>query len=78
MGSDRVILFHVVASGACWVAVGDRPKHWAVADDVIVLPYGDQHRMGGMGKAKIVPITTFLDKPPWTRMPSSDTARTAA
>jgi AraC-like DNA-binding protein len=45
--SDRVILFHVVASGACWVAVDDGDKHWARRGDVIVLPYGDQHRMGG-------------------------------
>jgi AraC-like DNA-binding protein len=68
-GTDRVILFHVVASGSCWVAVGDGPKHWAVAGDVIVLPYGDQHRMGGVSDAEPVSITTFLDSPPWTRMP---------
>ena len=68
-GSDRVILFHVVASGRCWVAVGDGPRHWASAGDVIVLPYGDQHRMGGVSEAEPVSITTFLDNPPWTQMP---------
>jgi len=68
-GSDRVILFHVVASGRCWVAVGDGPRHWASAGDVIVLPYGDQHRMGGVSEAEPVSITTFLDNPPWTTMP---------
>src|SRR6059058_2884707 len=40
-GTDRVVLFHVVASGRCWVRVGDGPRHWASAGDVIVLPYGD-------------------------------------
>src|SRR4051794_17327141 len=35
--SDRVILFHVVASGACWVSIGDGDKHWARQGDVIVL-----------------------------------------
>src|SRR5436190_22083063 len=35
--SDRVILFHVVASGACWVSIDDGEKHWATAGDVIVL-----------------------------------------
>ncbi len=68
-GSDRVILFHVVASGRCWVAVADGPRHWARAGDVIVLPYGDQHRMGGVGDADCVPIESFLVPPPWTRMP---------
>ena len=68
-GTDRVILFHVVASGQCWVTVDDGPRHWASAGDVIVLSYGDQHRMGGVSEAEPVSITTFLDKPPWTRMP---------
>jgi AraC-like DNA-binding protein len=68
-GTDRVILFHVVSSGSCWVSVGDGPKHWADAGDVIVLPYGDQHRMGGAGEAVSVPIDTFLQPPPWTTMP---------
>src|SRR4051794_29023425 len=30
-GTDRVILFHVVASGRCWVTVEDGPRHWASA-----------------------------------------------
>jgi AraC-like DNA-binding protein len=68
-GTDRVILFHVVASGCCWVSVADGPRLWAGAGDVIVLPYGEQHRMGGVGAAETVSIETFLDVPPWPRMP---------
>ena len=67
--SDRVILFHVVANGACWVAVDDGDKHWARRGDVIVIPYGDQHRMGGMHDAGVVSISTFMRMPPWRRMP---------
>ena len=67
--SDRVILFHVVAGGACWVAVDDGDKHWARRGDVIVLPYGDQHRMGGVQDAGLVSISTFLQMPPWRQMP---------
>ena len=44
-GSQRVILFHLVAGGCCWVALADGERHWAEAGDVIVLPYGDQHSM---------------------------------
>ena len=49
-GTDRVILFHVVASGTCWVAGGDGEKHWASAGDVIVpavrrpAPHGRRRR----------------------------------
>jgi AraC-like DNA-binding protein len=68
-GTDRVILFHVVSSGTCWVQVEGQEKHWASAGDVIVLPYGDQHRMGGVGESELVPLTAFLQPPPWQRMP---------
>jgi AraC-like DNA-binding protein len=67
--AERVILFHVVASGACWVAVAGGERHWADAGDVIVLPYGDQHAMGGVGDADIVPMGTILALPPWQTMP---------
>ncbi len=68
-GTDRVVLFHVVATGTCWISVDDGPRHWASGGDVIVLPYGDQHRMGGRQDAEAVPISTFLPAPPWIQMP---------
>ena len=68
-GTERVVLFHVVSSGTCWVQVEGQEKHWASAGDVIVLPYGDQHSMGGVDDSDVVPITTFLQPPPWHRMP---------
>ncbi|WP_216361936.1 AraC family transcriptional regulator [Pseudonocardia sp. N23] len=68
-GETRVVLFHVVASGRCWVAVGDGERHWAADGDVIVLPYGDQHRMGGVDDAEVVPLLSFLVPPPWAQMP---------
>jgi AraC-like DNA-binding protein len=68
-GTDRVVLFHLVSTGTCWVQVEGQERHWATAGDVIVLPYGDQHTMGGVGESAVVPLTTFLAPPPWTRMP---------
>jgi AraC-like DNA-binding protein len=59
----------VVADGRCWTALEDGQKHWAYAGDVIVLPYGDLHTMGGARPAEIVSMATLLDPPPWTRMP---------
>ncbi len=42
---------------------------WAHGGDVIVLPYNDQHRMGGHEAAELVPISELVDPPPWTSMP---------
>jgi AraC-like DNA-binding protein len=49
--------------------VGDGEKHWADAGDVIVLPYGDQHQMGGIEDARPVPLLSILQPPPWREMP---------
>lgn len=68
-GSERVVLFHLVATGTCWVQVGDGQRHWAAAGDVVVLPYGDLHRMGGVGDSEAIPLMTLMEAPPWSRMP---------
>ena len=67
--ASRVILFHVVASGRCWVRAGDGELLWAEEGDVIVLPYGDNHQMGGTDDAVLVSATTLVQRPPWTSMP---------
>jgi AraC-like DNA-binding protein len=68
-GSRRVTLFHLVSGGSCWVSLGDGERHWARSGDVIVLPYGDQHSMGGTLPAERVSIATFMKAPPWERFP---------
>ncbi|KJL48608.1 HTH-type transcriptional activator RhaR [Microbacterium hydrocarbonoxydans] len=67
-GERQLVLFHVVASGRCWIEAGGE-RHWARAGDVIVLPYNDQHRMGGSDDATPVPIAQILEPPPWERLP---------
>ena len=67
--AERVILFHVLASGRCWVSLADGQRHWAGPGDVIVLPYGDEHLMGGAEQAAPVPITSIVAPPPWEELP---------
>jgi AraC-like DNA-binding protein len=67
--AKRVLLFHVVATGRCWIETPGGERHWAGAGDVIVLPYNDRHTMGGRQDARLVPIAELIDAPPWTRMP---------
>jgi AraC-like DNA-binding protein len=67
-GAQRMILFHIVAHGSCWVATDDE-QHWASEGDVIVLPYGDRHTIGGATPVDAVPITSLLDPLPWADLP---------
>jgi len=67
--APQVVLFHVVANGRCWVEVEGGERHWANTGDVVVLPYNDQHRMGGTQPAECVSIAGLIDPPPWTVMP---------
>lgn len=68
-GAERIALFHVVASGRCWLALADGERHWAEAGDVFVLPYGDQHQMGGVDPAEPVSMLSIVDPRPWKKMP---------
>jgi AraC-like DNA-binding protein len=68
-GAQRMALFHVVATGRAWIETHESDRHWASAGDVIVLPYGDSHRMGGTEPARCVAVSTLIDPPPWERMP---------
>ena len=68
-GRERLLYFHIIASGRCWVAIGDGERHWADAGDVVVLPYGHQHRMGGTADAECVSVLELMSPPPWTELP---------
>jgi AraC-like DNA-binding protein len=67
--AERVILFHVIASGRAWIETRPGERLWANAGDVIVLPYGDAHRMGGELDAELMPIANIIAPPPWREMP---------
>jgi AraC-like DNA-binding protein len=68
-GAERLIMFHIVAKGSCWVLGPDGERHRANEGDVIVLPYGDAYEMGGTTDAVSVPIFSLLAPPPWTTLP---------
>ena len=68
-GAERLILFHVVASGRCWVSRPDGERCWASAGEVIVLPYGDAFLMGGVEPVDPVSILNIVAPPPWNEMP---------
>ncbi len=69
LDTDRVVLFHVIASGRCWVEPAAGERLWADAGDVIVLPHGDAHRMGGVQDATCVSVSTLIEPQPWEDIP---------
>ena len=68
-GAVRLIVFHIVAQGSCWVAGDDGERHWAGPGDVIVIPYGDRHDIGGETPADRVSVLSLMDTPPWSELP---------
>src|SRR5690606_33312776 len=44
-GAERVVIFHLITEGECFVELGDDPPLLLTAGDVVVFPQGDAHRM---------------------------------
>ena len=44
--AERVVIFHMVTEGECWVELGDMAPVHLAAGDAVVFPQGDAHRMG--------------------------------
>jgi AraC-like DNA-binding protein len=68
-GRERLLFFHIIANGRCWLTIDDGERHWAEAGDVVVIPYGHQHKMGGTAEAACVSVVELMAMPPWTEMP---------
>jgi AraC-like DNA-binding protein len=67
--AQRLILFHIVAEGSCWIGVPGGEQLVAGEGEVIVLPYGEQHVMGSTEQVPPVPIGSLLPAPPWEQFP---------
>ena len=64
--TERIIPFHIIASGGCTMELDGHAPVRLNEGDVIVLPYGDSHRL--RGREPIVPMQVggLLPRPPWT------------
>lgn len=67
--ADRMILFHIVVSGVCWVSVEDGIRHWASGGDVIVMPYGGHYVLGGRTPVDRPRQLDLPNPPPWQDLP---------
>ena len=44
-GAERVVIFHLITEGECWVELGETEPVRLVAGDVVLFPHGDAHLM---------------------------------
>jgi len=44
-GAERVVIFHLITEGECYVELDDAPPTRLIAGDAVVFPQGDAHRM---------------------------------
>lgn len=47
-GAERVVIFHLITEGDCYVELGNEPPVRLTAGDVVVFPQGHAHRMASL------------------------------
>lgn len=67
--TGSLVMFHIVAEGACWVELADGMRHELSRGDVVVMPYGDANAWGSYEPAEPVSIASLLPPPPWGSLP---------
>lgn len=68
-GATRVVIFHVVAEGTCWVEIEGEPRRFLREGDVVGFPHGHAHKMGAGVSMQCVPIESLFPPRPWTALP---------
>lgn len=48
----QLLLFHLVTEGRCWIEIDGCDRLWLETGDIVALPYGDVHTMGGGSPAE--------------------------
>lgn len=68
--AHRLILFHIIAEGSCWVRASNGEVVHVSAGEVVVLPYGHMHVMSSNEAVRpITPIAEFMPGLPWLEFP---------
>jgi AraC-like DNA-binding protein len=66
-GAERVVIFHMIMEGDCFVEMGNQPPVRLVAGDVVIFPEGDAHRMAsepGLAPASGARLDEVLSRRP--------------
>lgn len=66
-GADRVVIFHLITEGECWLELDGEEPRKLTAGDVVMFPQGDAHRMTsevGLAPAKGSRLAEVLKRKP--------------
>jgi AraC-like DNA-binding protein len=65
----HLIPFHVISAGGCRLELAERKPELLNKGDVVLLPYGDSHHLGGGDATDSVQLSHLLPSPPWPDIP---------
>jgi AraC-like DNA-binding protein len=68
-GAERLLEFHIIVDGRCWIDGPDGESHLAEAGDIVVVPYGDEHDIRSETATECLPFANLVDPPPWDTVP---------
>jgi len=77
--AERVVIFHLIIEGECFVELGNQPPVRLKAGEVVLFPQGDAHRMGsepGLVPARGGDLAAVLSRRPGQLMYGGGGART--
>lgn len=63
--AKHIIPFHIIAQGGCRIELAGTEPVWLEEGDVVLLPYGDAHTLGGREQAATLPVGPMLPPQPW-------------
>jgi len=66
-GAERIVIFHLITEGECYVELGQEAPVRLIAGDVVIFPEGDAHRMSsrpGLPPARGAPLAAVLSRRP--------------
>lgn len=67
---QRVIPFHVVAAGGCWVDLAPGEPIWVAEGEAVLFPGGDGHGLRAREAGTPEPMARLLPPPPWPLIPA--------
>ncbi|HIK17918.1 MAG TPA: AraC family transcriptional regulator [Leptolyngbyaceae cyanobacterium M33_DOE_097] len=67
--SQRIVSFHIVAEGTCWVKLDGCPDQKLSKGDIIVFPYGSSHILSDQPGKSPIPVGDILPPQPWLEIP---------
>jgi AraC-like DNA-binding protein len=63
--TKRLVPFHIIAEGSCWVKTTQNICQALSAGDIIIFPHGDSHILGDQLNQPPIPVDQVLPQPPW-------------